>query len=52
MSCLRGYIRTWKQYLATTKGCHDAKDYGRAILLIALTIGIVLAIIGGMQRGL
>lgn len=49
MNSLYGYIRTVKQYLATPKGSHDAKDYGRAVLLIVMTIGVVLAIFMGMK---
>lgn len=33
-----GYGKTLKQYLTSPKGEHDAKDYGKAILLIILTI--------------
>ncbi len=52
MNPIHGYIRTIAQYLATPKGSHDAKDYGRAILLIAVTIGVVLAILMGWKWGL
>ncbi|WP_173664043.1 hypothetical protein [Selenomonas sp. ND2010] len=52
MNCLKGYIRTIRQYLATPKGSHDAKDYGRAIVLIVVTIGIVMAILMGGKWGL
>ncbi|MDD6134530.1 MAG: hypothetical protein PUB49_07470 [Selenomonadaceae bacterium] len=52
MNCLKGYIRTIKQYLATPKGSHDAKDYGRGILLIIVTMGMVLVILMGWKWGL
>ena len=31
------FWHAFRNYLATPKGAHDAWDYGRALLLIALT---------------
>ena len=45
MKWICGYIRTIRQYLATPKGAHDSKDYGRAILLILLSIIVLLALL-------
>ena len=45
MKWIGGYIRTIRQYLATPKGAHDSKDYGRAILLILLSIIVLLALV-------
>ena len=44
MNILCGYWRTLRQYLATPKGQHDSLDYGKALLLIILTM--VLACLG------
>ncbi len=37
----RGYLRTVGQYWQDTKGNYDIKDYGKAILIICATAGIV-----------
>ncbi|MCR5757519.1 MAG: hypothetical protein K6F95_06400 [Selenomonas sp.] len=53
MGILRGYWHTLRQYLATPKGRHDSRDYGRALLLILLTIALAylcLYVWGGIQR--
>lgn len=51
MNRLTGYGRTIRQYLATTKGRHDAKDYGRAILIILLTMLAGLALLASWEGG-
>ena len=38
---VRGYWRTWRQYLSTPKGAHDSRDYARAMLFIILTIAVI-----------
>ena len=45
MSKLAGYARTLRAYLATANGAHAARDYGRALVLIALTVAIGLALL-------
>ncbi|SFT74262.1 hypothetical protein SAMN02910356_01890 [Selenomonas sp. GACV-9] len=51
MDWLTGYVRTIRQYLATPKGCHDAKDYGRALLYMLLTMVGGLALLAGLEGG-
>lgn len=41
---LQGYRRTLRNYVHTKKGAHDLKDYGRALVLIALSCGAALAL--------
>ncbi|XOQ26697.1 MAG: DUF2970 domain-containing protein [Mitsuokella multacida] len=38
MNRLIGYGRALRAYLATPKGAFDAKDYGRALFIIFLSI--------------
>ena len=40
-----GYFRTLKNYLQTKKGRHDAIDYLKALILIALTTLIVMVVL-------
>ncbi|MBO5652113.1 MAG: hypothetical protein J5908_11610 [Selenomonas sp.] len=52
MNILFGYWRTLRQYLATPKGRHDSRDYGRALLFMALTIVLIyigLYVWGGIR---
>lgn len=37
MKMIRGYLRALRAYLKTPKGAFDARDYGRAVLFIALS---------------
>ncbi len=37
MRMLWGYFKTLRAYLKTPKGAFDARDYGRAVLFIALS---------------
>lgn len=37
---LRGYIRSGRAYLRTEKGSHDARDYGRALVLLFASIAL------------
>ncbi len=49
---LSGYYRTLRQYLATTKGTHDSRDYAKAVGLILLTMAVVCLIlyfVGGVS---
>jgi hypothetical protein len=44
MNWLTGYGRTLRQYLATPKGRHDARDYSQAVLIILLTMLVALLV--------
>lgn len=37
MRMIRGYWQTMRAYLATPKGAFDARDYGRALLYMAVS---------------
>lgn len=41
---LRGYRRSWQQYMATAHGHHDVHDYARAAVIIAATV-LALAVL-------